>query len=65
MASTSGEIMGVDPHCPAYKRIFDEIADRFNEEMMGSVGLETDVSVESVKAVRPAIMPLIRKLASN
>jgi uncharacterized protein len=57
--------MGVDPHCPAYKRIFDEIADRFNEEMMGSVGLETDVSVESVKAVRPAIMPLIRKLASN
>ncbi len=65
MASTSDEIMGVDPHCPAYKRIFDEIADRFNEEMMGSVGLETDVSVESVKAVRPAIMPLIRKLASN
>jgi uncharacterized protein len=65
MAPTSGEIMGVDPHCLAYKRIFDEIADRFNEEMMGSVGLEKDVSVEPVKAVRPAIMPLIRKLASN
>jgi uncharacterized protein len=57
--------MGVDPHCLAYKRIFDEIADRFNEEMIGSVGLEMDVSVEPAKDVRPAIMPLIRKLASN
>jgi len=65
MASTSDEIMGVDPHCLAYKRIFDEIADRFNEEMIGSVGLEMDVSVEPAKDVRPAIMPLIRKLASN
>jgi uncharacterized protein len=65
MAPTNGEIMGVDPHCLAYKRIFNEIADRFNQEMMGSFGLETDVSTEPAKDVRPALMPLIRKLASH
>ena len=27
---------GVDPHCIAYKRIFDEINDRFNKEMYES-----------------------------
>ena len=62
---THGEIKAVDPHCLAYKRIFDEIADRFNQEMMGSLGLEADASAEPAKGVRPAIMPLIRKLASN
>jgi uncharacterized protein len=62
---TDGEIKAVDPHCLAYKRIFDEIADRFNQEMMGSFGLEMDASTEPAKGVRPAIMPLIRKLASN
>jgi uncharacterized protein len=62
---THGEIKAVDPHCLAYKRIFDEIADRFNQEMMGSFGLEADASAEPAKGVRPAIMPLIRKLASN
>jgi uncharacterized protein len=65
MAPANGEIMGVDPHCLAYKRIFNEILDRFNQEMMGSFGLETGVSAEPAKVVRPAIMPLIRKLASN
>ena len=39
IAPTNGEIKGVDPHCKAYQRIFDEIADRFNKEMMGSFGL--------------------------
>ena len=62
---TDGEIKAVDPHCLAYKRIFNEIADRFNQEMMGSFGLEADASAEPAKGVRPAIMPLIRKLASN
>lgn len=31
-----GKIKGVDPHCIAYKRIFDEITDRVNKEMFGS-----------------------------
>lgn len=68
IAPTNGEIKGVDPHCPAYKRIFDEIGDRFNQEMMGSLGLEMGLSApgaKPAKGIRPAIMPLVRKLASN
>jgi len=65
VASTEGEIKGVDPHCLAYKRIFDEIADRFNQEMMGSFSLERGVAANPVTCERPAIMPLVRKLASN
>jgi uncharacterized protein len=66
IAPTNGEIKGVDPHCPAYKRIFDEIADRFNKEMMGSFGLEMGVSAKPVDVTKkPPIMPLVRKLASN
>jgi uncharacterized protein len=62
---TDGEIKGVDPHCLAYKRIFNEIGDRFNQEIMGSSGLETGLSAKPAKGIRPAIMPLVRKLASN
>jgi uncharacterized protein len=68
IAPTNGEIKGVDPHCLAYKRIFDEIAERFNQEMMGSMGLEMGLSAKPAsqsKENRPAIMPLVRKLASN
>ena len=68
IAPTNGEIKGVDPHCIAYQRIFDEIADRFNKEMMGSLGLEMGLSAgpaTRAKPTRPSIMPLVRKLASN
>lgn len=68
IAPTNGEIKGVDPHCIAYQRIFDEIADRFNQEMMGSLGQEMSLSAgqaKPAKGTRPAIMPLVRKLASN
>ncbi len=68
IAPSDGEIKGVDPHCQAYKRIFDEISDRFNQEMMGSMGLEMGLPVggpKQEKSIRPAIMPLVRKLASN
>ncbi len=68
IAPSDGEIRGVDPHCQAYKRIFDEISDRFNQEMIGSMGLEMGLSVggpKPEKSLRPAIMPLVRKLASN
>ena len=68
IAPSDGEIRGVDPHCQAYKRIFDEISDRFNQEMMGSMGLEMGLAVggpKTEKSIRPAIMPLVRKLASN
>lgn len=70
IAPTDGEIRGVDPHCVAYKRIFEEIGDRFNQEMMGSMGLELGESAASgpvggSAGMRPAIMPLVRRLARN
>ncbi|MGZ7129541.1 MAG: TIGR04083 family peptide-modifying radical SAM enzyme [Halobacteriota archaeon] len=67
IARSDGEITGVDPHCLAYKRIFDEIADRFNQEMMSSLdmGMGPPGMSKAEKGQRPAIMPLVRKLASN
>jgi uncharacterized protein len=67
IAPSDGKITGVDPHCLAYKRIFDEIADRFNQEMMGSAGIEMGLPAKpkAEGGGRSAIMPLVRKLASN
>jgi uncharacterized protein len=53
--------MGVDPHCIAYKRIFDEISDRFNKEMMASMGLEA-TGPGSRGSSRPGIMSLMQKM---
>ena len=61
IAPTDGIIMGVDPHCIAYKRIFDEISDRFNKEMMGSMGLEA-TGPGSSGSSRPGIMSLMQKM---
>jgi len=64
MAADNGK--GVDPYCEAYRRIFDEISDRFNSEMMNSFGLEMEgAPLGKAEGSRPAIMPLVRKLASN
>ena len=35
---TDGEMVGVDPYCEAYKRIFDEITDRLDAELYASTG---------------------------
>ncbi|WP_348303567.1 TIGR04083 family peptide-modifying radical SAM enzyme [Methanothrix sp.] len=61
IAPTDGVIMGVDPHCIAYKRIFDEISDRFNKEMMGSMGLEA-TGPGSGRGSRPRIMSLMQRM---
>ncbi len=63
MAPTDGAIMGVDPHCIAYKRIFDEVSDRFNKEMMGSMGLGLEaMGPGSGKSNGPGIMSLMQKM---
>jgi uncharacterized protein len=66
IAPTNGEIKGVDPHCIAYQRIFDEIADRFNQEMMGSLGLGM-IGPGSQKGnnSRPGIMSLMQKMIAK
>ena len=40
IAPTGGEISGVDPHCTAYRKVFDEMNDRVNEEMFVSGEME-------------------------
>ncbi len=62
IAPTGGEIAGVDPHCVAYKRIFDEIGERLNAEMlrpmMGMGGFQAALG----KDAKPGIMALMRKI---
>jgi uncharacterized protein len=66
MAPTPGEIRGVDPHCIAYRRIFDEINDRFNKEMFESPVMEmTPFPVKPGKPVKPGVMALMRKVVSQ
>ena len=66
IAPTGGEIKGVDPHCLAYKRIFDEIGDRFNQEMMGSFGLGMTGSQPSASSSsRPGIMSLMKRMIAK
>ncbi|TAJ43950.1 TIGR04083 family peptide-modifying radical SAM enzyme [Methanofollis fontis] len=63
IAPTDGEIQGVDPHCPAYKRIFDEITDRLDREMFESpmMGMGPFGSAPRRRA-RPGVMALIQQI---
>jgi len=66
MAPTPGEIRGVDPHCIAYTRIFDEINDRLNKEMFESPLMEVDAFPKrSRKAAKPGVMALMHKVVSQ
>lgn len=58
---TSGEIEGVDPHCLAYKMIFDEINKRVNEEMFGGSDMDSMFSPSSMRPSKPGIMSLMIK----
>lgn len=72
LVPAGGEILGVDPHCVAYRRIFDEITDRFNKEMFGSLGMGMGTGMPGpgqqmgqAKDARPGIMSLMRSLISK
>ena len=66
MAPTPGEIQGVDPHCIAYKRIFDEINERLNKEMYETPVMEmSPFPSVSKKTAKPAIMALMHKVVSK
>lgn len=58
---TSGEIEGVDPHCLAYKMIFDEINKRVNEEMFGGSDMDSMFSPSSMRPSKSGIMSLMLK----
>ena len=66
IAPSGGELLGVDPHCVAYKRIFDEIADRFNKEIFGSFPMgPTCLPTEPPMGGKPGITALIQKIVSS
>lgn len=59
---TQGKIKGVDPHCVAYRRIFDEISDRYSKEMFGGGGLENATfGADPIKGARMGIMSIMLK----
>ncbi len=63
---TGGKIQGVDPYCVAYKRIFNEITDRFNKELLGSLGMEMAGPQSGFMAdAKPGMMSLMRKIISG
>ena len=66
MAPTNGSIEAVDPHCVAYKKIFDEISDRFNKEMFENPVMEmTRFPSRSRKSARPGMMALMRTIVEK
>jgi len=66
IAPNGGEIKGVDPHCVAYKRIFDEIVDRFNKEFFGSSEMQMNcLQPGSGTNSKPGITSLMSKMISK
>ncbi len=57
-----GELRGVDPMCPAYRRIFDEISDRLDVEMFESTPM---VFPGGRRKGRAGIMSLIQKIVAR
>ncbi|MDD1715860.1 MAG: TIGR04083 family peptide-modifying radical SAM enzyme [Methanolinea sp.] len=66
MAPSEGEIRGVDPHCIAYKRIFDEINTRLNREMTESCPVEmSPFARRTGRQRKPGIMALMGRMVSR
>lgn len=63
LVPTDGEPGGIDPYCPAYRRIFDEISDRLNREMEESCAIEMMAFPgQRGKGQKPGIMSLMRRI---
>nr|WP_321349982.1 TIGR04083 family peptide-modifying radical SAM enzyme [uncultured Methanoregula sp.] len=67
IAPSGGSLDGVDPHCTAYKRIFDELNERLNTEMfeapmpgMGGFGMPAPK-----KPAKPGVMMLMRSIVAK
>ncbi|MBU4076725.1 MAG: TIGR04083 family peptide-modifying radical SAM enzyme [Euryarchaeota archaeon] len=61
IAPADGEVRGVDPHCPAYKRIFKEITERWEKEFFGGSGGTEMFGVPSEPDGKAGIMSLMLK----
>jgi uncharacterized protein len=66
MAPTNGSIEAVDPHCVAYKKIFDEINNRFNTEMFENPVMEMpQFPSRRKKSIRPGVLALMRTIVEK
>ena len=65
IAPSGGDLLGVDPHCAAYRRIFDEISDRFNKELFGSMEMGISCRPPAPATGKAGIMALIQKILSG
>jgi len=65
IAPSGGSLDGVDPHCPAYKRIFDEINDRMNKEMYDDPVPGMGFGIQSQKKAKPGVMALMRAIVER
>ena len=67
IAPTGGLLEGVDPHCVAYKRIFDELSGRLNKEMFEippmDMGFGAPAMVSGKK--KPGVMALMRTIVER
>ncbi|MBR6497063.1 MAG: TIGR04083 family peptide-modifying radical SAM enzyme, partial [Methanomicrobium sp.] len=64
IALTDGVVRDVDPHCPAYKRIFDEISDRLDSEIYGDDSFDSGSSRRRRRKTA-GVNDLIRKIISQ
>ena len=66
IAPSGGSLDGVDPHCAAYTRIFDELNERLNEEMFAEppAGMGFGAPV-SPPGKRPGVMALMRTIVEK
>lgn len=67
LVPTDGQITGVDPHCIAYKRIFDEISGRINRELQEGFSIESRGLYPGSRRPpsQPGIMSLIKRMVSR
>lgn len=63
MAPDHGKESRVDPHCIAYKRIFDEITDRMNAEMFSAPpAFMSPFPQSGQKGSKPGVMALVHRI---
>jgi len=67
IAPSGGSLDGVDPHCVAYKRIFDELNERLNREMSEAPmpGMGFDAPPSFRKPAKPGVMALMQSIVSR
>lgn len=65
IAPTAGTLEGVDPHCVAYKRIFDEIIARMESEMNSAAARPASRVSRVKRAAKPEVLPLIRRIVDK